>query len=647
MTRFTPIPLARLGEYDLIAVDEAAARAASTDADCAPCSAAATARGWSDGVQERVNALVAAGGPAAQWSGPIGFENRATGDGRLIETNALTWSAPVPLLWAPENNGGHLGAQVVGWINSITRGENGAIIGEGAFDLGSEVGREAFRQVQEGLTPGISMDLDDISFEIRVKADLLESNVEVMQPEGFDPVTGEPIWPDREENRTDENGYVTVVSMSSDDEMMVTTAARIRAATLVATPAFADALISLKEPEAGLSLVASVIGSTTLPVASRDRAWDGGAAMNRVFDFYTDGDTVDTEGVARAFLYRDPDADPTTKGAYSLGFADVIDGELRIVPRGVAATAGGRGVDAASIPDAEKTRIKSRVCSLYDQVRNEFDDWPTCPFEADGSNSLRASAATVTAPPRRAFEAPDLSGPTPLTVSDTGRVFGHIATWDTCHIGYPGQCVTPPPSPSGYAFFHTGAIVADDGSEVAVGHLTIDTGHADAALRSPEALAHYDNTGTAVAYVRAGEDAFGIWVAGVVRPDATPEQVRALRASPISGDWRRIGAGMELVAALGVNVPGFPVPRTRALVAGGAMQTLVAAGMLAPREVIAPGTPGALSLDDLRYLKRLANVERERERAAAPASDERLAEAAAMAKRVRVLAFASSLGLAS
>lgn len=520
MTLFTPIPLARLGQYDLIAVDEAAARAASTDADCAPCSAAATERGYNDGAQERVLALLAAGGPAAQWSGPIGYEGRSTGDGRLIQANALTWAAPVPLLWAPENNGGHLGAQVVGWINEITRGENGAIIGSGAFDLNSEIGREAYRQVQEGLTPGISMDLDDISFEIRVKAELLEPQ-ESMSPEGFNPETGEPIWPEREENRTDENGYITVASMSSDDEMMVTTAARIRAATLVATPAFAEALITLI---------------------------DGDALANELLPALT----------------------------------------------------------------ASATSTRER-----------------------------------TAPARAAFGAPDLDGPTPLTVSDTGRVFGHIATWDTCHIGYPGQCVTPPPSASGYAFFHTGALVTDDGSEIAVGHLTIDTGHADANLRSPEALAHYDNSGTAVAYVRAGEDSHGIWVAGVVKPDATPEQVRALRASPISGDWRRIGAGMELVAALGVNVPGFPVPRTRALVAGGAMQTLVAAGMLAPREVIAPGTPGALSLDDLRYLKRLANVERERERATAPASDDRLAEAAAMAQRVKVLAFASSLGLAS
>jgi hypothetical protein len=45
------------------------------------------------------------------------------------------------------------------------------------------------------------------------------------------------------------------------------------------------------------------------------------------------------------------------------------------------------------------------------------------------------------------------------------------------------------------------------------------------------------------------------------------------------------------------------------------MQTLVAAGMLAPRKVIKPGTPGALSTDDLRYLKRLAARERAEEAA--------------------------------
>jgi hypothetical protein len=34
-------------------------------------------------------------------------------------------------------------------------------------------------------------------------------------------------------------------------------------------------------------------------------------------------------------------------------------------------------------------------------------------------------------------------------------------------------------------------------------------------------------------------------------------------ASDVSGDWRRIGSGLELVAVLAVNVPGFPKIRVK------------------------------------------------------------------------------------
>jgi hypothetical protein len=152
-------------------------------------------------------------------------------------------------------------------------------------------------------------------------------------------------------------------------------------------------------------------------------------------------------------------------------------------------------------------------------------------------------------------------------------------------------------------------------------------------------LAHYEHTGRAIADVNAGEDAYGIWVAGALRPGATDDQVRALRGAPLSGDWRKIGSsGLELVAALAVNVPGFPIPRPQGLAAGGAMQALVAAGMLAP----APPTRAArrtqrksLSEEDYAYLKRLAD----RERALVEA------ETAQMAREVLASDLASSIGL--
>jgi hypothetical protein len=180
-------------------------------------------------------------------------------------------------------------------------------------------------------------------------------------------------------------------------------------------------------------------------------------------------------------------------------------------------------------------------------------------------------------PPREWFDNPKLQQATPLTVDDSGRVFGHIASWDTNHIGM-SYGTKPPRSKTGYAYFHTGVLRTDNGSDIPVGQLTLAGGHASLEANAMEAVKHYDDTASAVADVHAGEDQYGIWVAGSLRPDATPMQIRSLRASAPSGDWRPIRGSLELVAVCQVNVPGFPVARAR--VASGAIMALVAAGAL-------------------------------------------------------------------
>lgn len=148
-------------------------------------------------------------------------------------------------------------------------------------------------------------------------------------------------------------------------------------------------LATLKELFREQALAAAVTGATDLPIADRATEWDGPAAMRRVFDFYTDDESgsVDTDGIARAFLYRDDDADPTTQAAYKLGYADIIDGTLTMVPRGVSASAGGHGVNAANIPEEDKARIRSRICGLYDRIREDVEDWPLCPFDDDAETA--------------------------------------------------------------------------------------------------------------------------------------------------------------------------------------------------------------------------------------------------------------------
>ncbi len=218
-------------------------------------------------------------------------------------------------------------------------------------------------------------------------------------------------------------------------------------------------------------------------------------------------------------------------------------------------------------PSQEQQKAAVRASAAPNQRR-------CLPCEAAG---ITASAAPVE-PPAGWFADPQLDGPTGLTVGDDGRVFGHLAVWDTCHTGISGRCVTPPRSVTGYAVFRTGSVRCADGTDIAVGQLTAGTSHADTrpGVGAVETLRHYDHTGTAVADVAAGEDAYGIWVAGALRPEATAEQIRVLRASPLSGDWRPWGDGLELVGALAVNVPGFPV--LRQIVASGRTSALIAAG---------------------------------------------------------------------
>ena len=202
----------------------------------------------------------------------------------------------------------------------------------------------------------------------------------------------------------------------------------------------------------------------------------------------------------------------------------------------------------------------------------------------EGVNPLDASAlvacgivagAIPVHPPKEWFDNPGLKKPTALTVTDEGKVFGHIAAWHVDHIGM-SFGTRPPRSKSNYAYFHTGVVRTEENSDVPVGQLTLAGGHASLEASASEAVRHYDDTASAIADVQAGEDAYGIWVSGALRPGTTPEQIRSLRASAPSGDWRPIKGSLELVAVCQVNVPGFPIARAR--VASGQVMALVAAG---------------------------------------------------------------------
>jgi len=424
----------------------------------------------------------------ARWEGVIGYEDQMTGDGRMIAGNALTWDFSVEtpnLRFVTEDVGAHDGAVTVGKVLGIERRDGGAIWAHGDFDMASDEGREAYRQVKQDRQNGVSMDMDDVSFEIRVAGEIFDEMQDMMavlfEEEGDAPEAEEP--------ERDEEGRVKVAEIHSDDEVMVTTSGRIRALTIVAVPAFAGARINTTE------------------------------------------------------------------------------------------------APAADAGDDEDDSVKST-----------------------DSMALVAAAAPVQ-PPAAWFENPNLSGPTPLTITPEGRVYGHAALWGTCHLSHTagGKCVSPPNSPSNYAWFHTGALETAEGDILSVGHFTMGTGHAADTLTAAETASHYDNTGRVAADVRMYEDQWGMAFAGGLRPGLTPEQVREFRAAPISGDWRRVGGALEFVAGLSVNVPGFGVPRPHGRISKNELTSLVSSGMVVN---LPEPTVEGLSTRDVAYLRAFIDKER-------------------------------------
>lgn len=115
----------------------------------------------------------------------------------------------------------------------------------------------------------------------------------------------------------------------------------------------------------------SVTAFQDLPLADRDRAWDGDAAEQRVRE-WADAQDEPNQRYRDAHVWYDKDAKENF-GGHKLLIADVIDGKLRAVPRGVMAAAnvlqGGRG--GVDIPDADVDRAKSHVAKYYAKMGDE------------------------------------------------------------------------------------------------------------------------------------------------------------------------------------------------------------------------------------------------------------------------------------
>ena len=121
----------------------------------------------------------------------------------------------------------------------------------------------------------------------------------------------------------------------------------------------------------------SVTAFQDFPLADRDRDWDGTAAEKRVREWANASDEPNEKYRDAHVWYDHDNKDNFT--AYKLLIADVIDGKLKAVPRGVMAAGavmqGSRG--GVDLPDKDIERVKSHLAKYYAKM----DD--TAPWDRD------------------------------------------------------------------------------------------------------------------------------------------------------------------------------------------------------------------------------------------------------------------------
>jgi len=173
-------------------------------------------------------------------------------------------------------------------------------------------------------------------------------------------------------------------------------------------------------------------------------------------------------------------------------------------------------------------------------------------------------------PPKDWFAKRDFRMATPIQLSSDGQLYGHAAKWGTTHISFIDKWVKVPKSKTNYSKFMNKRTLTAEGDLLWTGVVVMDTVHPKTkGISAGQASSFYDKTGCAIADVKVYEDAFGIQVCGAVRPTVSTLQMREIRGTDYSPDWRWIDGNLEMVGLLAVNLSGFIVDGLEGLVASG------------------------------------------------------------------------------
>lgn len=572
------------------------------------------------------------------------LEGKATGDGRGFRPGAISFGRlPAPLGYEFESSHGGDNSRVaiVGRIDEFwtvpAPGEP-----EGVFEVrwrgvimpGKEYGARAIESIIDGSYDGLSVIVDDIEIDVSEMREEMRERLLLEQRNDLAPVPAET--PDSGPKKPSEEDLDALVDMFVGDGTMEVTwfsTARVRRFDMVPTGAYQEGYAALgaefademtpEQIEASATALADCDCSASIQASASGRQYVNLADLS-------DGEREEYGALSPELQ----DAFAVERGlvvatAFAPGTKDGPGWITHPIPTSRIRKYWVRGKGAAKIAWGTPGDFNRCRANLAKYVQNPewlaglcanmhkeaIGVWPG--QEGGKRNSLTASAApaplfslTAALAPveARFFMEPANILEAGGVVVDGEHVYGYIAEWNQCHIGSPegpGTCTYAPRSATSYGHYRTGNVMTTEGI-FPVGSITMSTGHAGGRESAAAAVAHYDNTGVVIADVACGENSRGIWFSGRIRPDADEMDVYKLGASgQVSGDWRLIGGNYELVAALAVNVGGFPIPNP-ALTASAdvGVVSIVAAGIAAhapttPMVEVADDAPSAMSAQDV------------------------------------------------
>jgi len=577
------------------------------------------------------------------WSTPgdtaLAFENQQTGDGRLFTPGALFWDGPGPwpLQYADEMRSGHDGAELAGAIHTIGR-DGDRIPGEGVLYLTQQAGAEAAMLLAQGAPLGVSVDLDDVDIQMvdatggeAFTTKLITASVMPL-PDGGWSLDGETqptltasgtstviasqrvamlVAADGKvpasvltaaAGQPDAPDGVVVDEQRSGDYLVRITRGRVRGATLVSIPAYANARIVLDDAEMFAS--AEAVGEETL-TASQSSDYE------RVLRHVRRSNTP--VGAARVAQFLKV---PLTAVHRHLARA-AQRGEVVRLARGLY-------TDRTTSVRADHVMTDDRLADGDDRMvasdTEETEDQNMDDLIASAFETLKEAPAF----PAEWFAEPtvdELPPGGPGVNYSNGRIFGWVAQAGEAHAGFAKKITIDGLGRIDTTHFLRQRFTLNDGSTVKAGAFTMNAGHHRDGAECETSACQFDDTRTVAGIVTVGMNERGMWFSGAAAPWLSEWDRAVFMATQPSYHMRKGPSGnWQLRAVLAVPVPGHSSPLLASAVVERSQMALTASATMAEVEAVIQTETARQAAEELPLLDVTADL-------AASIDYDRLAEA--------------------